>query len=260
VANGRIDEEAIGRTQAIIHLAGANVAGGRWTAAYKEEIRNSRVKSGTLLVNALSGIRNDVETVISSSATGWYGEDPQIPNPKPFTEEAPPATDFLGSTCKQWEESIQPVAATGRRLVIIRTGIVLSPEGGAYTEFKKSLPFGVASVLGNGRQVVSWIHIDDIVRMYVTALQQESWQGVYNGVAPQPASNREIIMAIARESGRAYVPVSVPTFALRLALGEMSVEVLKSATVSSAKVQRASFPFNFPTVNAAAKDLKQKAS
>jgi uncharacterized protein (TIGR01777 family) len=160
-----IDEKAIQKADYIIHLAGANVAEGRWTDKRKKEILESRTKSSGLIVKALSEIQNKVKAVISASGIGFYGPDPAIPNPKPFVETDPADPSFLGETCRQWENSIDPVINLGKRLVKLRTGIVLSNDGGAYAEFKKPLNFGVASVLGSGKQIVSWIHIHDIVGM-----------------------------------------------------------------------------------------------
>jgi uncharacterized protein (TIGR01777 family) len=226
-----IDEKAVAQADCIVHLAGANVADGRWTEKRKQEIRDSRVRSGELLVKALQEISNQVKAVISASATGWYGPDPSIPNPKPFVETDAAAPDFLGTTCRQWEESIQPVTSLGKRLVLFRTGIVLSNRGGAYAEFRKPLRFGVASVLGSGRQMISWIHIDDMVQLYTNAIENEDWQGVYNAVAPQPASNKQLITAMAKQRGGFYITTHVPELALKAALGEMSIEVLKSTAL-----------------------------
>jgi hypothetical protein len=250
---GTIDADALQKADYIVHLAGANVGEGRWTPKRKKEIRDSRVLSGALLVKTLKERPNQVKAVISASATGWYGSDRA--GSKPFVETDPPAEDFLGRTCQEWEASMQPVAVSGKRLVILRTGIVLSKDGGAYPEFGKTLPMGVASVLGDGTQVVSWIHIDDMVQIYLKAIDDERMSGVFNAVAPQPASNREIILSIAKASGKFYVPVPVPAFALKLVVGEMSVEVLKSVTVSSAKVEGAGYAFKFPDIVSAVKDL-----
>ncbi|HEV7620896.1 MAG TPA: NAD-dependent epimerase/dehydratase family protein, partial [Flavisolibacter sp.] len=134
-----IDPEAIKKSQYIIHLAGENVASKKWTEERKKEILESRIKAGSLLIKALKDIPNNIKAVVSASAIGWYGSDPQIPNPKPFVETLLPSQDFLGRTCEQWESSIMPVNNLGKRLVILRTGIVLSNDGGAYTEFKKTL-------------------------------------------------------------------------------------------------------------------------
>jgi uncharacterized protein (TIGR01777 family) len=195
--------------------------------------------------------------VISATAIGWYGPDKN--DGKEFKEDDPSSNDFLGKTCKQWEAAIEPASFLGKRLVKLRIGIVLSNEGGAYVEFKKPLKFRLATILGNGKQIVSWIHIDDLVRTILFAMENEKMEGIYNTVAPNPISNKEMVLEIARkERGKSYFPVHVPTFALKIRLGEMSVEVLKSATVSSEKIQQAGFIFQYPDIGAAILQLAHK--
>ena len=252
-----IDATAITEADYIVHLAGANVADGRWAAKRKEEIIASRVKSGALLVKALHQYPNKVRAVISASAQGWYGPDPLVPNPRPFTETDPVHSDFLGTTCKAWEDAIAPVRGLGKRLVTFRIGIVLSKEGGAYAEFRKPVRWGAATILGSGQQVVSWIHIKDLVRLFTTAIENEQWEGVYNAVAPHPVTNKALVLQIAKTRGKFFVPFPVPSFALKMALGEMSIEVLKSTTVSSQKVQGAGFDFQYPTITKAVAALEQ---
>jgi uncharacterized protein (TIGR01777 family) len=178
----------------IIHLAGANVAEKRWTDKRKKEIVESRTQSGALLVTSLQQIPNKVKAVISASAMGWYGPDTTQSRQHGFKEDAPPANDFLGNTCKLWEESIKPVETLGKRLVVFRFGIVLSNGGGALQEFKKPLKFGIAAIIGNGKQIISWIHIDDLCRLLLFALEHENISGVYNAVAPQTISNKAIYL------------------------------------------------------------------
>ncbi|HXB92590.1 MAG TPA: TIGR01777 family oxidoreductase [Puia sp.] len=255
-STGVIDEEAIREADYIVHLAGAGVADKRWSAKRKKEIVESRTKSSALLVKALQDIPNKVRAVISASATGWYGPDPAIPNPRPFEETEAAADDFLGETCRLWEGSITPIAEAERRLVIIRTGIVLSKKGGALSEFKRPARLGVAAILGSGRQIVSWIHIDDLCRLFLQAIENKDWNGVYNGVGPQPVDNRTLMLQLARRlKGRYFVPVYVPSFLLKIIVGEMSIEVLKSVTVSAKKTRQAGFQFIYPSIESALADL-----
>lgn len=246
-----IDKTAIAEADYIIHLAGAGVAEKRWTAKRKKEIIESRVNSSRLITEKLQRIPNKIKAVISASAIGWYGADPVIPNPAPFTEEAPASNDFLGATCAAWEKSTEPVKAAGIRLVKLRIGIVLSKQGGAVKEIMKPMRFGIAGILGNGKQVMSWIHIDDLVQLFITALENEQLKGVYNAVAPQPVSNKALTLALAKSRKKFYIPVKVPSFVLKAMLGEMSTEVLKSATVSCGKALEAGFVFRYNDIQEA---------
>jgi uncharacterized protein len=251
-----IDRAAVEQADYIINLAGENVADKRWTKKRKQQLVDSRVKSVELIVKALKEIPNKVKAVISVSGIGWYGHDPVIPNPHPFIETAPPASDFLGETCRLWEGSVDPVTALGKRLVKLRTGVVFSAEGGALDEFKKPVKFGIGAILGSGKQVVSWIHIDDICRIYLAAIENEHMQGVYNAVAPSTIPNKELTLSLAKKiKGQFFIPIHVPVLALKMVLGEMSIEVLKSATVSSQKISQAGFQFLYPTLEAALNDL-----
>jgi uncharacterized protein (TIGR01777 family) len=253
---GSIDPSAFDSIDHIVHLAGANVAESRWTEKRKQEIVDSRVKSGQLLRKALAETPNSVKSFTSASAIGWYGPDAQVPDPRPFKETDPVDDSFLGTTAREWEASVLPIAEENIRLVILRIGIVLSNEGGAYAEFKKPLRFGVASVLGSGEQIVSWIHIDDLVRLIIFSMENTNMAGVYNAVAPRPVSNGKLMSAIAAQTSGLAVKVPVPSFVLKLMLGEMSVEVLKSTTVSSSKVVAAGFDFKFRKIEDAVADLK----
>ncbi len=254
IKNQRMDLEAIRSADHIVHLAGAGVVDKRWTYAYRKEIVESRTESSRLLVSSLQDIPNNVKSVISSSAIGWYGPD-RVPACE-FVETDPPDHGFLGDTCRLWEESIEPAAALGKRLVKLRTGIVLSSEGGALLEFQKPLCFGVAAILGSGRQVVSWVHIDDLCRMILHAIENEEVRGAYNAVAPGPVSNKTLTLSLARiRNGKLFIPVRVPSFALKVVMGERSIEVLKSATVGCKKIRSSGFEFRFNTIESALEDL-----
>jgi uncharacterized protein len=249
-----IDGNAITKADYIIHLAGEGIADKRWTLKRKRQIAESRMKSSALLVKALQENVNNVRAVVSASGVGWYGwqvkEDP-------FDENDPAAEDFLGTTCKEWEASIDPVISLGKRLVKFRTGIVLSKEGGAIKEFQKPLRFGIATILGNGKQIMSWIHIDDLVRLYVFAIGNERLNGVYNAVSPHPVTNKKLIIQLARTlRGKFYVPIFVPSFILKMVFGELSIEVLKSAAVSCKKIKAEGYSFLYPSLTAALLHVK----
>ncbi|MBA4258689.1 MAG: TIGR01777 family protein [Chitinophaga sp.] len=252
-----IDESAIKDADYIIHLAGAGVADQRWSDARKKEIADSRINSCALIVKALSSIPNKVKAVVSASAIGWYGPDDSADSPSHgFTEDATPYPDFLGNTCKAWEDSIAPITSLDKRLVVLRTGIVLSNAGGALVEFKKPLLFKTAAILGSGNQMISWIHEDDLCNQYIYAIENENMNGVYNAVAPHPVSNKTLTIELAKKvCGSFYIPFYVPAFVLKVVLGEMSIEVLKSTTVSSNKIMQAGYKFQYPTIDAALQQL-----
>lgn len=252
-----IDVAAVQKADYIINLAGAGIADKRWTQKRKQEIIDSRVKSGELLVKTLKENTNKVKAMISASAIGWYGDDAKRkPSRKAFIEDDHADDGFLGETCQLWEASIDPVQELGKRLVKLRTGIVLSKEGGALKEFRMPVRFGVAAILGSGRQLMSWIHIDDLTRLMLFAIEHEPLHGVYNAVASQPVTNKHFMLKLAEKiKGRFYIPLYVPSFVLKAVLGGMSVEVLKSATVSNSKIGLAGFQFLYPTIDAALSDL-----
>jgi len=256
VPSKTIDREAVEHADFIVHLAGAGVVDKKWTDEYKKEIIESRTHSSALLVNALTQYPNHVKAVVSASAIGWYGADK---NGKAFVETDAPDNSFLGETCKLWEQSIEPVEQLGKRLVKLRTGIVLSNDGGALAEFKKPIKFGIAGVLSNGRQVVSWIHIDDLCRMYIDGIENHELSGSYNAVAPKPVSNEKLTLTLAKQmKGRFFIPMPVPAFILKIMMGTRSVEVLKSTNVSSKKIEKAGFTFLYPEIEGALKELCKK--
>ena len=253
-----IDKDAIAKTDYIIHLAGANFADKRWNEKVKKEILSSRVDSAKLIVESLKNIPNKAKTVISASGISWYGADNKSA-PASFTETDPAAIDFMAETCKQWEAAIEPTSFLGKRLVKFRIGPVLSNDGGAYVEFKNPTKFGVAGIIGSGKQVISWIHIDDLVRAILFAMENEKMEGVYNAVAPNPVSNKELVLKIAEKNkGKAFIPVHAPAFALRIVFGEMINEILKSTKVSSAKLQQAGFIFQYPDLESAILQLSHQ--
>jgi uncharacterized protein (TIGR01777 family) len=245
-----IDIAALQEADHIIHLAGAGVMEKKWTARYKKEIISSRVDSARLIIDSLRENVNKVKKIISASAVGWYRESDNV-----HTEEEASDKSFLGETCRLWEESITPATALNKQLVKFRIGIVLSKEGGALKEFIRPLQFGVAAILGNGKQVISWIHIDDLCRLFLFAIENNEMNGVYNAVAPKPVSNKTLTLTLAKKRNRFYIPLHVPTFILKLVLGGRSVEILRSNAVSCKKVIAAGFNFQYDRIDKAMQDI-----
>jgi len=255
IAKGTIDPLAFEKADTIVHLAGAGVADKRWSKKRKQEIVDSRVMSGALLVKYLTAHTHQVKTVVTASAIGWYGPDTEQSLQYGFTETDPVDAAFLGDTCKQWEDSVKPIEILGIRLVTLRIGIVLNKQGGALAEFIKPAKFGLATIFGTGNQMVSWIHQNDLCKMILFGIQTASLKGVYNAVSPDPTSNKDLIIAITKKLRGFYLPIPVPAFVLNIMLGEMSIEILKSAKVSSNKIQEADFKFDYPTLNSALHEL-----
>lgn len=256
-AKGFVDLNAIAAADHIVNLAGAGVADKRWSVERKKEIRDSRVWAGETLVKALRETPNKVQSVINASAQGWYGPDPAS-HPDGFREEDKPYKDYQASTCVDWEKSIDSILELGKRLVKIRIGIVLANGGGALKEFRKPLAFRVATVLGSGKQMVSWIHVDDLCRIFLFAIRQKELSGAFNAAAPNPVSNKKLIESLASvKFGKLFLSMPVPAFVLKIMMGEMSIEVLKSCTISAHKIQQAGFSFQFPTIEIALKDLEK---
>ncbi len=259
VEEKRIDDEVVANSNFIINLAGENVAEKRWTKERKQQIIDSRSDAAMLLADSINKNPGKIEAVVSASAIGFYGPDPKVTNTNPFTEEMPHHMSFLGSTTEIWERSIELVERSNRRLVILRTGIVLSTKGGAFLEFLKPMKFGIAPIMGSGKQVISWIHIDDICRMYIYAMENESMHGKFNAVAPYIVTNKKLVLETAKQyRGRFFIPIHIPESVLKTMLGEMSIEVLKSTSVSADKIRKAGFQFLFPTISAAVQDLLKK--
>ncbi|XZF14468.1 TIGR01777 family oxidoreductase [Chitinophagaceae bacterium MMS25-I14] len=249
------DLGALRQVDAMVHLAGAGLAEKRWNEERKRLIFDSRVATTNFLVQQLKDHAPNCKTLVCASATGFYGPDRD--GLVPFTETAPSYADFLGKTCEKWEAASEPAAAFLRR-VIIRFGIVLGKEAGAMSEFVKPMKFGVVPILSSGRQTVSWIHVEDLAALLLETLQHEHWSGIYNGVSPHPVSHIKLMHTIARIKGGIKIPVPVPAFFLKMILGEMSTEVLKSCTVDAHKTLEAGFQYKFPDIKSAVKDLLRK--
>lgn len=246
---GTIDPQALQNIDAVIHLAGAGIADKPWTKKRKQEILESRTKSTALLVHELNKPGTHVNVLVSGSAIGYYG---MTLTDQLFTEGDQPGTDFLADVVKAWEYEADQLR--GKRLVKIRTGVVLSKTHGALSEISKPVRLGVGSPLGSGNQYVSWVHIDDICNMFIQAVEVDTMQGAYNGVTGA-VTNRELTRAIAKALRKPLWLPAVPAFVLKLFLGEMSYLVLYGSNVSSHKIRQTGFTYSFDALDAALNDL-----
>ena len=247
----QIDAEALQPADAIIHLAGENIGDKSWTKERKEEILTSRTNSTALLYDALKNGNHNVKTFISASAVGYYNAD----SGKAMEENDKGGNDFLAEVVRQWEQSVDQISTLGIRVVKLRIGIVLSEKGGALKEMMRPIKYFTGAPLGSGKQFVSWIHLDDLCLIYLKALEDETLVGPYNAVAPNPVTNKEFTLALAKAMHKPILLPSVPSFALRLLLGEMADIVLKGAKVSSKKIRASGFQFKFENLDDAVKDL-----
>lgn len=254
VEKGEIDPNAIEWADAIIHLAGAGVAEKRWTPERKKLILESRTQSTQLLFSAIEKSAKKPSTFISASAVGYYGFNTGTTL---VDESSRPGSDFLAEVVIAWENEVKKMESLQLRTVLLRIGIVLDAEGGALGEMLKP---PVAAPLGSGDQWMSWIHIEDLARMFVFALEKTTLQGVFNAVSPNPATNQQLTKEAAAAKGKPYLGIGVPGFALKLVLGEMAAMVLGGNRVSSQKIQKAGFEFEFPELKRALRDIFSRKS
>jgi uncharacterized protein (TIGR01777 family) len=249
VENGRFDASGLEDTHAVVHLAGEPIAQ-RWTDARKRAIRDSRVKSTRLLVEGLKSLSRRPKVLISGSAIGFYGDR----GDETLVESSPAGTGFLPETCQAWEHAAMEAMGLGIRTAVLRTGIVLSTKGGALKKMLLPFRLGAGGPVGNGRQWMSWIHIDDIVGAIRHALEKDEVMAAVNGVAPEPVTNAEFGRALGRALSRpAFLPA--PAFALRIGFGEMSSILLEGQKVLPKKLLDTGYRFRFPDLAGALADI-----
>ncbi len=251
IAKHQIDEEALKSTDAIIHLAGAGIAEKPWTKERKQEILKSRIDSTQLLYNELKKGNHTVKRFVSASGVDVY----KIDDHNTITESGKPGTSFLAGVVNEWEKAVDKIASLGIRVVKIRSGFVLSDKGGALTELMRPIKFFIGAPLGSGDQHISWIHLDDLCSIFIKAVEDDRMEGVYNGVAPNPVTNKEFTNVVAKILHRRILLPPIPAFVLKLYLGEMADLVLKGNKISSQKIQRAGFQFKFNKLDDALQDL-----
>ena len=245
-----IDLNALTDVEVIVHLAGASVAK-KWTSSYKEEIIESRVLSTRLLYKTLQKNSHQVKQIISASAIGIYPDDLNY-----IYHETDNKVDnsFLGNVVQQWEEEVNQFEKLHIKVAKIRIGIVLAKNGGALQEMAKPIKMGVGAVFGSGEQYQSWIHIQDLVGIFQFVIQNEL-SGVFNGVAPYPATNAELTKAIAKTLGKPLFLPNIPQFVMKLILGEMHQILFSSQHVSCRKLLDLKYQFKFASLDKALCDL-----
>jgi uncharacterized protein len=247
-----MDEKALYWANHIIHLAGAGIADKPWSKERKEEIIRSRVEPTLFLKRKLEENNLQLSTLIAASAVGYYGFKT---TDKIFRENDNPSDDFLGDTCVKWEQAHEELASQFHRTVIMRVGIVLAKEGGALPKMSAPVYFMAGAPLGSGNQYLPWIHMDDLCRMFLFALQNNEMKGIYNSCGKQHTTNAEFTKAIGKAVGRPVFLPNVPAFFIKTLFGEMAGMVLEGSRVSSEKIEQAGFSYQYPELETALKNL-----
>jgi uncharacterized protein len=247
---GKIDDKAFNGVDAIIHLAGANIAQ-RWTSAYKKEVLDSRVLSSNLLFETLKRIPNQVKQVISASGTAIYPDSFDKIYNETETQIAP---GFLSDVVVQWEQSISQIESLTIKVCKLRTGIVYAKKGGALPEIIKPIRWGFGASFGSGKQVQSWIHIQDLVGIYYFLLINNK-EGIYNAIAPETVSDQKLTKLIAQKLHKPLFMPNIPRFIMQLILGDMCELLFTNKNISSQKIISEGFVFKFPNIEKAIGDI-----
>lgn len=249
--SGTIDRAGLEELDAVAHLAGENIAAGRWTAERKAKIRDSRVKGTRLLCESLARLQQPPKVLVCASAIGYYGDR----GDEILTEESASGTGFLAEVCREWELAAESAVQRGIRVVHVRIGIVLSPAGGALAKMLFPFRIGFGGVLGTGKQYMSWIALDDLVGGISHALTTDTLRGPVNAVAPNPVTNLEFTRTLGRTLARPTL-LPMPAFAVRLAFGEMGDELLLASTrVQATRLLASRYVFRFPKLEGALRHL-----
>lgn len=255
VAKQFIDEAAISNADYIIHLAGENIAGGRWTDERKKQIIDSRVQSVKLMYSILKKKNKQLDAFVSASGVGIYGA---INGEDICYEDMDPENDFLGLTCQEWETAADTIASLGIRTVKVRTGLALGKGDGFLKKLTPIFKLKLGSALGTGNQYMPWIHIDDLCAIYLKSLNDISMSGAYNAAVADDTTNTIFSKTLAKIYGYSIWLPNVPAFLIKIAMGEMAFLILKGRRVSSAKIEKTGFNFKFKNLELALKDCLQK--
>lgn len=241
ISKNYIDEKALENTSYIIHLAGAGIADKRWTSPRKKVLINSRVKTTNLLFEKVKALHINLKGFISASGIGYYGA---VNSEKIFTESDNPANDFIAKICVEWEKSTQQFKKLNIPVTILRTGVVLAKNKGALSKINTPL---FLTTLGSGKQYMPWIHIDDLCNLYLYTIEKKSFKGIFNAVAPEHQTNKSFTKALGKTVQKPVLPIHIPSFLLKILLGEMAVILLKGSRVSAKNTEK-HYQFKFSSL------------
>ena len=241
---------ALERCDAVVNLAGAPLLGGRWTAARRARLEESRIQVTGDLVRGMAAARTRPSVLVSGSAVGYYGDRAD----ESLTETSNPGSDYLATLCTRWEHAAQDAEALGVRVVRLRTGVVLGRCGGALAQMRPPFALGLGGPVGSGRQYLPWIHLHDLARIIAAMLADERYRGPVNGVAPEQATSRSFARAFGRALHRPAV-LPLPALALRAIFGQAATVLLASQRVEPRTLEQFGFAFAFPTLDAALEDI-----
>lgn len=247
-----IDKQAVLTADYVIHLAGTSVADKRWTASRKKSIIDSRVESANLIYDVAKAENHTLKAFISASGTNYYGT---LTSDKIFKETDAPADDFLGEVCQLWEAAADKFKDLNTRVVKLRTGIVLSKNGGAFEKMYTPIKIGVGSALGSGKQYMPWIHVDDLCEMYIQSIENEQLIDAYNAISPEHINNKNFTKQTAKFINKSLWMPNVPAFMLQLIFGKMSKIITTGSRMSSEKITKTGFSFQYPTLKKALENL-----
>lgn len=256
-----IDKEAVEQADVIIHLAGSNLGEDSWTRLKKQNIVESRVQTAQLLLDTLKSMDKKPEAFISASAVGFYGI--KITDNIYTEKDNPNESDFLSRTCRKWEDaSLKFQQELDVRTVILRTAFVISKNSDAFRKMVLPTRFGLGAPIGSGNQYLTWIHIEDLCRLYLKAIEDTNMQGVYNAVSPEFINNADFMHTLAKAMKRPFFMPNIPSFFMRLIMGEAADMILGGSRISSQKIQDAGYNFEYDTsekaIKAALKAMKEK--
>lgn len=252
VSKGKIDSAAFVDVEHIIHLAGAGIADKKWSNERKDLLESSRVDSAKLILENLKRLDCKIKTFISASGSNYYGT---VTRSESFREEEEAGRDFIGQLCENWEKAAFEFKEIEARVCVLRTGIVLSTQGGALPRLKKIAKCFMAAPIGRGKQMMPWIHIDDLCSMYEHVMENESCSGPYNAVSTEKVCNRYFTRTVAKVVKRPVWPIGIPSFLLKLIYGEMAGLLLYGTHLENKRIISSGFNFHFTRLSEAIEDV-----